>query len=112
MSASNNLVQKLWNYCNIRDDGLAYGDYVDQLTFLLVPKLRDEQTKPLFHKTPPNLNGFRSDVATVDFPDRCDFPARRRIRLQESVRRSAVRNCDCRSPVDMFSSRSRNQGKL
>jgi hypothetical protein len=30
------LVQKLWNYCNIlRDDGLSYGDYVEQLTFLL-----------------------------------------------------------------------------
>jgi type I restriction enzyme M protein len=26
------LVQKLWNYCNIlRDDGLSYGDYVEQL---------------------------------------------------------------------------------
>ena len=30
------LVQKLWNYCNIlRDDGLSYGDYVEQLAFLL-----------------------------------------------------------------------------
>jgi type I restriction enzyme M protein len=28
---SNGLVQKLWNYCNIlRDDGLSYGDYVEQ----------------------------------------------------------------------------------
>jgi type I restriction enzyme M protein len=33
------LVQKLWNYCNIlRDDGLSYGDYVEQLTFLLFLK--------------------------------------------------------------------------
>ena len=31
---SNNIVQKLWNYCNIlRDDGLSYGDYVEQLMF-------------------------------------------------------------------------------
>ena len=29
------LVQKLSNYCNIlRDNGLFYGDYVEQLTFL------------------------------------------------------------------------------
>lgn len=33
MTASG-LVQKLWNYCNIlRDDGLSYGDYVEQLGF-------------------------------------------------------------------------------
>jgi type I restriction-modification system DNA methylase subunit len=36
MSNPHQLVQKLWNYCNIlRDDGLSYGDYVEQLTFLL-----------------------------------------------------------------------------
>jgi len=30
------LVSKLWNDCSIlRDDGLPYGDYVEQLTFLL-----------------------------------------------------------------------------
>src|SRR6266705_648050 len=29
------LVQKLWNYCNVlRDDGMSYGDYVEQLTYL------------------------------------------------------------------------------
>lgn len=45
------LVQKLWNYCNIlRDDGLSYGDYVEQLTFLLFLKMADEQSKPPFSK--------------------------------------------------------------
>ncbi len=30
------LVQKLWKYCNVlRDDGLSYGDYIEQLTYLL-----------------------------------------------------------------------------
>src|SRR5688500_12040085 len=34
MNGSSQIVQKLWNYCNIlRDDGLSYGDYVEQLTF-------------------------------------------------------------------------------
>ena len=33
MSAQNALVQRLWSYCNIlRDDGLSYGDYLEQLT--------------------------------------------------------------------------------
>ena len=28
------IVQKLWNYCNVlRDDGMSYGDYVEQLTY-------------------------------------------------------------------------------
>jgi len=48
------LVQKLWNYCNIlRDDGLSYGDYVEQLTFLLFLKMADEQSKPPFNKPSP-----------------------------------------------------------
>ena len=48
MNAST-LVQKLWNYCNIlRDDGLSYGDYVEQLTFLLFLKMADEKTKTPF----------------------------------------------------------------
>ena len=47
---SHQLVQKLWNYCNIlRDDGLSYGDYVEQLTFLLFLKMADEQAKPPFN---------------------------------------------------------------
>jgi len=34
-NGSSAIVQKLWNYCHIlRDDGLSYGDYVEQLTFL------------------------------------------------------------------------------
>ena len=45
------IVQKLWNYCNVlRDDGVSYGDYVEQLTYLLFLKMADEQTKPPFNK--------------------------------------------------------------
>ena len=48
---SNGIVQKLWNYCNVlRDDGLSYGDYVEQLTYLLFLKMADEQTKPPFNR--------------------------------------------------------------
>ena len=40
------LVQKLWNYCNIlRDDGLSYGDYVEQLTFLLFLKMAEVERR-------------------------------------------------------------------
>ena len=48
---SSTLVQKLWNYCNVlRDDGVSYGDYVEQLTYLLFLKMDDEQTKPPFNR--------------------------------------------------------------
>ena len=49
---SSAIVQKLWNYCNVlRDDGVSYGDYVEQLTYLLFLKMADEQTKLLGKKS-------------------------------------------------------------
>jgi len=40
------IVQRLWNYCNVlRDDGVSYGDYVEQLTYLLFLKMADEQER-------------------------------------------------------------------
>ena len=63
MSHPQQLVQKLWNYCNIlRDDGLSYGDYVEQLTFLLFLKMADEQSKPPFNKPSPIPKGFGWDA--------------------------------------------------
>ena len=42
--AANRIVQKLWSYCNVlRDDGLSYQDYLEQLTFLLFLKMADER---------------------------------------------------------------------
>ncbi|MFH1633489.1 MAG: class I SAM-dependent DNA methyltransferase [Chloroflexota bacterium] len=51
MTESATIVQRLWNYCNVlRDDGVSYGDYVEQLTYLLFLKMADEQTRPPFRK--------------------------------------------------------------
>jgi type I restriction enzyme M protein len=48
------IVQKLWNYCNVlRDDGMSYGDYVEQLTYLLFLKMADERTKPPYNQASP-----------------------------------------------------------
>jgi len=45
------IVQRLWNYCNVlRDDGVSYGDYVEQLTYLLFLKMADEQTQAPYNK--------------------------------------------------------------
>jgi len=54
-NGSSAVVQKLWNYCNIlRDDGLSYGDYVEQLTYLLFLKMADER-KQLDPKHAPEI---------------------------------------------------------
>lgn len=50
MNASS-LIQKHWNYCNVlRDDGMSYGDYVEQLTYLLFLKMADERSRPPYHQ--------------------------------------------------------------
>jgi len=56
---SSAIVQKVWNYCHVlRDDGVSYGDYVEQLTYLLFLKMADEQTKPPFNKSSTIPRGF------------------------------------------------------
>ena len=49
MSNPQQLVQILWNYCNIlRENGLSYGDFVEQLNFLLFLKKADEPSHSPF----------------------------------------------------------------
>lgn len=51
MSDSATIVQKLWSFCNVlRDDGLSYQDYIEQLTFLLFLKMAHEQTGAPFNR--------------------------------------------------------------
>ena len=65
------IVQKLWNYCNVlRDDGMSYGDYVEQLTYLLFLKMADERTKaPYNQKSPvPEQYGWPKDALSLTLP--------------------------------------------
>lgn len=40
---TNTLIAKIWSFCDtLRDDGLNYGDYLEQLTYLLFLKMADE----------------------------------------------------------------------
>ncbi|WP_395691936.1 type I restriction-modification system subunit M N-terminal domain-containing protein, partial [Piscinibacter sp.] len=42
------LVGKVWNYAHVlRDQGIGYGDYVEQITFLLFLKMDQERTELL-----------------------------------------------------------------
>ncbi len=38
------VVEKLWGFCHtLRHDGIDYGDYIEQLTYLLFLKMADER---------------------------------------------------------------------
>jgi type I restriction enzyme M protein len=45
------LISKVWNFANVlRDDGVGYGDYLEQITYLLFLKMADEMSKPPYLK--------------------------------------------------------------
>ena len=59
------IIQRVWNYCNVlRDDGVSYGDYLEQLTYLLFLKMDDENVSLLGKSSaiPPEYN-WRSLLA-------------------------------------------------
>ena len=59
MNDASRIVNKLWSYCNVlRDDGLSYGDYLEQLTYLLFLKMADEQTRPPWSRPSPVPEGY------------------------------------------------------
>jgi type I restriction enzyme M protein len=52
------IVQKLWGFCHtLRHDGIDYGDYIEQITYLLFLKMADEKD--------------------VELPKGCDWPSLR-----------------------------------
>lgn len=45
------IVSKVWALCNpLRDDGVSYGDYLEQLTYLIFLKMSDEYSKPPYRR--------------------------------------------------------------
>ena len=52
------IVQKLWGFCHtLRHDGIDYGDYIEQITYLLFLKMADERA--------------------IRLPEGCDWPSLR-----------------------------------
>jgi type I restriction enzyme M protein len=76
---SDRIVKKLWNYCQVlRDDGLSYQDYLEQLTFLLFLKMADERAT-LTGEAQSIPKGYRwSDLAN---------PKMEGVKLEEHYRR-------------------------
>src|SRR5690242_14117216 len=62
------VVQKLWGYAStLRHDGVDYGDYIEQLTYLLFLKMADEQGIDLPTYIDEDERGRRVRVS-------CDWP--------------------------------------
>lgn len=48
---STTIISKVWGMCNsLRDDGVSYGDYLEQLTYLIFLKMSDEYSKPPYNR--------------------------------------------------------------
>lgn len=53
------ITSKVWSLCNpLRDDGVSYGDYLEQLTYLIFLKMSDEYSKPPYKKETGIPAGF------------------------------------------------------
>jgi len=65
---NNDIVQKLWNLCDVlRDDGINYSDYVTELVLLLFIKMVHENTEAGTLKKHPLPEGCRwSDLSKQD----------------------------------------------
>ena len=45
------IVSKVWSFCKtLRDDGVGYGDYLEQLTYLIFLKMADEYAGPPYRR--------------------------------------------------------------
>lgn len=53
------LIQKIWNFCHmLKDDGVGYADYLEQLTYLLFLKMAHEYTQPPYSRNTQVPAGF------------------------------------------------------
>ena len=59
MNATASIVSRVWSFCTtLRDDGVSYGDYLEQLTYLIFLKMADEYGRPPYNRKigiPENL---------------------------------------------------------
>ena len=59
MSNESGIVSKVWNLANILlDDGVSYGDYLEQLTYLLFLKMVEEFARPPYNREIAVPEGF------------------------------------------------------
>ncbi|MDA1006500.1 MAG: type I restriction-modification system subunit M N-terminal domain-containing protein, partial [Verrucomicrobia bacterium] len=48
---TDSIISKVWSFCTtLRDDGVGYGDYLEQLTYLIFLKMADEYGRPPYKR--------------------------------------------------------------
>ena len=64
---TSSIISKVWGMCGpLRDDGVSYGDYLEQLTYLIFLKMSDEYSKPPYKKITGIPEGYTwSDMNTL-----------------------------------------------
>ena len=82
MSDTSSIVSKLWNYCNVlRDDGLSYQDYLEQITTLLFLKMAEERAELTGEEQPiPNKYRWAALVAPKMTGERLELHYREALR--------------------------------
>jgi type I restriction enzyme M protein len=86
---SQQLVAKAWNYAHVlRDDGLSFMSYTEQITFLLFLKMADEQTKPPYNR--PSIVPAGLDWASLLARDGDDLEVHYRHILEQLSRQDGM----------------------
>ncbi|SFE12369.1 type I restriction-modification system subunit M N-terminal domain-containing protein [Nitrosomonas sp. Nm166] len=69
MNTTISIVSKVWSFCTtLRDDGVGYGDYLEQLTYLIFLKMADEYSQPPYNRKvgiPAEYNGKASELSAA-----------------------------------------------
>lgn len=81
------IVSKVWSMCGVLyDDGVSYGDYLEQLTYMIFLKMADEYGQPPYHKSLNIPRGYQwSDMNTKKGPELEDQYRRTLERLGEQT---------------------------
>ena len=59
------IVSKVWAFCQtLRDDGVGYGDYLEQLTYFLFLKMADEYSRPPHNRKMPIPTKYNWETLT------------------------------------------------
>ncbi len=68
------IVSKVWSFCNpLRDIGVGYGDYLEQLTYLLFLKMASEFSKPPYNRKLPIPKEYNWESLTAKRGDELEL---------------------------------------